>query len=42
MQHLFNHGTYHRGQIISMAHQLGFTEIPSTDFLFFSLTIANQ
>jgi len=42
LQHLFNHGTYHRGQIISMAHQLGFTEIPSTDFLFFSLTIANQ
>lgn len=38
LQHVFNHGTYHRGQIINMAHQLGFTEIPSTDFLFFSLT----
>jgi len=33
LQHLFNHGTYHRGQIITMAHSLGFTEMPSTDFL---------
>jgi uncharacterized damage-inducible protein DinB len=37
LQHLFNHGTYHRGQIITMAHSLGFTEMPSTDFLFYSI-----
>jgi uncharacterized damage-inducible protein DinB len=37
LQHLFNHGTYHRGQIITMAHSLGFTEMPSTDFLFYCI-----
>lgn len=32
--HLFNHGTYHRGQLVSMLRQLGETEkIPSTDFV---------
>ena len=38
LQHLFNHATYHRGQLITIAHQLGFTEMPSTDFLFFNLS----
>lgn len=42
LQHLFNHGTYHRGQIITMAHQLGFEEMPSTDFLFFSIQFSNK
>lgn len=37
LQHLFNHGTYHRGQIVTIAHNLGFSEMPSSDFLFFSL-----
>ncbi len=30
--HLFNHGAYHRGQIITMLRQLGVTNVPSTDF----------
>lgn len=34
--HLFNHGTYHRGQVICMFYQLGLTEMPSTDFIKFS------
>jgi uncharacterized damage-inducible protein DinB len=42
LQHLFNHGTYHRGQIITMAHSLGFTEMPSTDFLFYSIIQSNK
>lgn len=37
LQHVFNHATYHRGQIITMAHSLGFTEMPSTDFLFYCI-----
>ena len=37
LQHTFNHGTYHRGQIITMGHTLGFKEMPSTDFLFYSI-----
>ncbi|RQO39375.1 damage-inducible protein DinB [Chryseobacterium sp. KBW03] len=42
LQHLFNHSTYHRGQIITMAHSLRFTEMPSTDFLFYSLMASNK
>jgi len=30
--HVFNHSTYHRGQLITMLHQLGYTDVPSTDF----------
>ena len=30
--HLFNHSTYHRGQVITILHQLGHTKLPSTDF----------
>jgi uncharacterized damage-inducible protein DinB len=40
--HTFNHGTYHRGQIITQAHSLGFTNMPSTDFLFYSIAMSNQ
>ncbi len=32
VQHCMNHSTFHRGQIIMMARQLGLTEIPGTDF----------
>ncbi len=31
--HCVNHSTYHRGQIVTMIRQLGFTNIPSTDFI---------
>lgn len=31
--HVFNHGTYHRGQIVTMLRQLGVEKIPSTDFI---------
>lgn len=33
--HLFNHGSYHRGQIVTMLRQLGVDKIPSTDFTTF-------
>lgn len=33
VHHLFNHGTYHRGQLVSMMRELGVTEISSTDFI---------
>ncbi|MBX2932674.1 MAG: DinB family protein [Ferruginibacter sp.] len=32
LQHLFNHATYHRGQLVTMLRQLGVDKIPSTDF----------
>ncbi len=32
LHHLFNHSTYHRGQIVTMLRQLGVAKLPSTDF----------
>lgn len=32
VHHVFNHGTYHRGQLINMLRQLGIEKLPQTDF----------
>ena len=34
--HVFNHGTYHRGQLVTMLRQLGVEKIPQTDFIAWS------
>lgn len=34
--HVFNHGTYHRGQLVNMLRQLGVDKIPQTDFIVWS------
>jgi uncharacterized damage-inducible protein DinB len=31
-----NHGTYHRGQLVTMLRALGIEEIPQTDFIFYT------
>lgn len=31
--HVFNHSTYHRGQLVTMLRQAGFTDVTSTDLL---------
>ena len=31
--HLFNHQTYHRGQLVTMLRQVGIEKIPATDFI---------
>lgn len=33
--HVFNHATYHRGQLVTMLRQVGVTTIPTTDFIVF-------
>ena len=33
--HLFNHGTYHRGQLVTLLRHLGVEKIPETDFIVF-------
>jgi uncharacterized damage-inducible protein DinB len=35
MQHVFNHGTYHRGQIVTMLRQAGYTKLFPTDYIAF-------
>lgn len=38
IQHIINHGTYHRGQIITMARCVGITgEVVNTDYNFFNI-----
>lgn len=39
LHHVFNHGTYHRGQLINMLRQLEVEKLPQTDF---SLYIRNK
>ncbi len=34
--HVFNHGTYHRGQLVNILRQLGVEKIPQTDYIVFS------
>lgn len=33
---VFNHGTYHRGQLVTMLRQAGLVKIPGTDFVLWS------
>lgn len=33
MLHVFNHGTYHRGQLITMLRALNIDKLPQTDFV---------
>jgi uncharacterized damage-inducible protein DinB len=37
IQHFVNHGTYHRGQIVTIGRNIGITDAPGTDYLFFNL-----
>lgn len=34
--HCMNHGTYHRGQLITMLRQAGHTKVGSTDYIRFA------
>ena len=34
--HVFNHGTYHRGQLVTILRELGVEKIPQTDFIVWS------
>lgn len=36
MLQVFNHGSYHRGQLVTMLRQLGEENIPQTDYIFYS------
>lgn len=34
--HLFNHGTYHRGQLVNHLHNVDFHKIPPTDYIVYT------
>ena len=34
--HMFNHATYHRGQLVTAMRQIGMEKIPGTDFILWS------
>lgn len=38
IQHVVNHGTYHRGNLTAMLHQLGYSGVP-TDYVFYLYTV---
>ena len=35
LAHVFNHSTYHRGQLVTMLRQVGFEDVSSTDLALF-------
>lgn len=37
--HLSNHGTYHRGQLVTMLRQLGLEKIPQVDYILFARSV---
>lgn len=37
LQHLINHGFYHRGQIVTMGRIIGITDAPMTDYNFYKV-----
>jgi uncharacterized damage-inducible protein DinB len=39
IQHLFNHSTYHRGQVTTIGRNLGITDAPMTDYNFFNMAL---
>ncbi len=38
LYHVVNHGTYHRGQIVTMLREAGITTLPATDLILFLRT----
>jgi len=39
LQHVLNHSTYHRGQVITIGRVLGLTDAPMTDYNFFNMAV---
>jgi uncharacterized damage-inducible protein DinB len=40
--HVFNHSTYHRGQIVNYLRQIGFTGVSSTDLITYYRSLRNN
>lgn len=42
IQHVFNHSTYHRGQVISIGRNLGYEDAPMTDYNFYNMAVLQR
>lgn len=39
IQHCINHSSYHRGQVVTIGHHVGFHDAPMTDFSFYLFVV---
>ncbi len=39
LQHVFNHSTYHRGQVVTIGRNIDITDAPMTDYNFFNMAL---
>lgn len=39
IQHCLNHAIYHRGQVVTIGHQVGLKDAPMTDYLFYCMKV---
>jgi uncharacterized damage-inducible protein DinB len=39
IQHVFNHSTYHRGQVITIGRNVDLTDAPMTDYNFYNMVV---
>jgi uncharacterized damage-inducible protein DinB len=39
IQHAMNHSSYHRGQVVTIGHHIGFHDAPMTDFSFYLFNV---
>jgi uncharacterized damage-inducible protein DinB len=42
IQHCLNHSTYHRGQVVTIGHQVGLKDAPMTDYMFYVLRVKSM
>lgn len=42
IQHCLNHSTYHRGQVVTIGHQVGLKDAPMTDYMFYTLKVREK
>jgi len=42
IQHVLTHSTYHRGQVVSIGRNLGYTDAPMTDYNFYNMAVLKK
>lgn len=42
LQHVCNHSTYHRGQVVTIGRNLGYTDAPMTDYNFYNMAVLQR